>query len=426
MQNRLFTEARPARCQPNTGSVAGEPSLLVSLSSIKHTNPLDSLRNHCLVSTVAFILIGCASEPTTAPVEVASVSMSPTTASLEVGQTVQLGAAIKDVNGRLVTGRTLSWSTSASGIAAVSASGLVTAIAPGRVSISATVDGGATASGIAGSVTVFVLTPARLHPAWTRDTTWNEGNPGMTLVYESEIVGGAAFRKQWTFIEVTDSLEAVRKGWKAQRFETRSGDCYGTDCFRSPVYERNEFAQALGENLEGDEYWYAWSFYVPVNGNSASWVFYGQFIQNPNHDSIWMFIKRAGQPFCAVFDWVRNNNWNCSGKNHVLLYDGFAGQWHDILVHAKWTTSTEGFTKIYVDDVLAVDYRGYTRTFGNDGVYFKYGIYRHASFANTVIYYDEVRRGRTREEVDIRSMEPKAIDLRLAAPFWRRRVAPDS
>jgi len=51
--------------------------------------------------------------------------------------------------------------------------------------------------------------------------------------------------------------------------------------------------------------------------------------------------------------------------------------------------------------VLAVDYRGYTRTPGNDDIYFKYGIYRHASNVSTVIYYDEIRRGKNREDVEI-------------------------
>jgi hypothetical protein len=258
---------------------------------------------------------------------------------------------------------------------------------------------------------VYPLPPAPApisytHPKFIRDTVWNEGNVGMTLNYESDLATNGAFRKSWTYTEVTDTMEAVRKGWKAQRFETRAGDCYGTDCSRNPVFERNEFAQAHNENLEGDEYWYAWSFYVPANIPQADWVYYGQFQQHHNYDSIWMFMKRAGQPFCAVFDWARNKNWSCTNKNHHLIDDySFAGRWHDILVHAKWTTKNDGFTRIYVDGNLVVDYTGYTRTVENSGVYFKYGIYRPGSSANTVVYYDEIRRGKTREAVDIRLLE---------------------
>jgi hypothetical protein len=245
-------------------------------------------------------------------------------------------------------------------------------------------------------------TPYR-HPSFVKDTTWNEDDVGMTLVYESK-----NFAQPWFHTIVSDTLEAVRKGWKAQRFEVRPGDCYSTDCTRSPVYERNEFAQAANENVEGDEYWYAWSFYVPANIPEASWVFMGQFQQRSNWDSIWMFMKRAGQPFCAIFDWRKNNHWDCSGSagTYPLIDDSnFLGKWHDVLVHAKWTQQNNGFTEIYIDGELVVNYNGYTRTAGNHDVYFKYGIYRHGSNQTSVVYYDEIRRGKTRNEVDIRLLD---------------------
>lgn len=354
---------------------------------------------------VVFLLLlnGC-SEPTQ-PTQITSIQITASKTTLINAEIIQLTVLIHDKNGEPQTNRDVTWSSSNAAIARVSPSGLVTAgTLPSGTNGAVIIT--ATTGGVSGQIALTVEAPRVAHPRWIRDTTWNETNVGMTLVYESEIAGGPSFRKEWTFKEVTDINEAVRKGWKAQRFETRPGDCYGTDCTRTPVYERNEFAQAGGENLEGDEYWYAWSFYVPETATPTTWAFYGQFIQHYNYDSIWMFMKRAGQPFCAVFDWVRNNNWNCTLKNHVLLEDwNFAGRWHDILVHAKWTTGESGFTKIYVDDALVVDYKGYTRTPGNADVYFKYGIYRHASGANTVIYYDEIRRGKRREDVDIRLME---------------------
>jgi len=250
---------------------------------------------------------------------------------------------------------------------------------------------------------VTPVAPVR-HPAFRRDTTWNETNPGMTLVYESQ-----EFAKPWSHQVVTDTLEAIRVGWKSQRFEVRPGDCFGTDCTRTPVYERNEFAQAYNENLEGDEYWYAWSFYVPVTPPSGGhWVYFAQFQQHYNYDSIWMFLKRPGQPFCALLDPKKNQYWTCDGTrgSNPLIDDTiFAGRWHDVMVHAKWTVNSDGFTKIYVDGRLVVNYQGYTRTSGNSDVYFKYGIYRHGSNNTSVVYYDEIRRGRTQNEVDIRLLE---------------------
>jgi hypothetical protein len=222
---------------------------------------------------------------------------------------------------------------------------------------------------------------------------WDEGNVGMTMVH------GMTFdTKPWLYAEVTD---VVRKGWKAQRFELRAGDCFLADCTRTPVYERSEFGQVTGETLEGDEYWYAWSVYVPGNIPQASWVFLGQFQQYYTHEPIWMFLKTSGGPLCAMYTPTINNMWHCRPE-HILIHNyEFAGRWHDILVHAKWTTDSTGFTKIYVNGTLKVDFTGPTRTNPNVGIAFKYGIYRMASQQTSVVYYDEVRRGKTRQEVDI-------------------------
>lgn len=243
------------------------------------------------------------------------------------------------------------------------------------------------------------------HPTWTRDTTWNEDSTGIGFI-NTLTDWGTDYSKPWSHTIVTDTLDAVRKGWKSQRFEVRTGDCYGWDCTRSPVYERNEWAEtSLTE--EGDEFWYGWSFYVPSNMTGASWVFMGQFQQHPSGRPMWMFLKRAGQPFCAIRDFELYNHWNCNGVNgtYPLIDDGhFLGQWHDVVVHAKWTTQNTGFTRIWVNDVLVVDYTGYTKTSENH-VYMKYGIYRHSSSGTSVVYYDEIRRGKTRNEVDIRLLE---------------------
>jgi hypothetical protein len=80
-------------------------------------------------------------------VPVASVSLSPATASIAVGQTVQLTATLLDVNGAPLSGRLITWASSAPGVASVS-SGLVAGIAPGSVTITATSEGKSGASAI--------------------------------------------------------------------------------------------------------------------------------------------------------------------------------------------------------------------------------------------------------------------------------------
>ncbi|HEX5017646.1 MAG TPA: Ig-like domain-containing protein, partial [Actinomycetes bacterium] len=72
---------------------------------------------------------------------VASVTVSPTTASLSVGGTKQFTATVKDASGNVLTGRTVTWASSAPNVATVSTSGLVTGVATGTTNVTATSEG---------------------------------------------------------------------------------------------------------------------------------------------------------------------------------------------------------------------------------------------------------------------------------------------
>src|SRR5438046_1012384 len=78
---------------------------------------------------------------TVTPVPVASVTITPATATIQTGQTVQLTATPKDANGNPLTGRTVTWASSAASVASVNATGLVTGIVGGMATITATSEG---------------------------------------------------------------------------------------------------------------------------------------------------------------------------------------------------------------------------------------------------------------------------------------------
>src|SRR5216117_1925917 len=78
---------------------------------------------------------------TVTTVPVASVVVSPATASRQVGQTVQLTATPQDASGTALTGRVVTWGSSNTAIATVNGSGLVTAVAAGPATITATSEG---------------------------------------------------------------------------------------------------------------------------------------------------------------------------------------------------------------------------------------------------------------------------------------------
>ncbi len=70
-----------------------------------------------------------------------SVEVTPGDTTIQVGGTVQLTASPKDADGNILTGRDVSWSSSSNSTATVSDSGVVTGLAAGTITISATVDG---------------------------------------------------------------------------------------------------------------------------------------------------------------------------------------------------------------------------------------------------------------------------------------------
>lgn len=78
---------------------------------------------------------------TVSPVPANAVVVSPGEATLFVGETVTLKATVTDANGDPLSGRPVTWSSSATGVATVSASGVVTARAPGTATITASSEG---------------------------------------------------------------------------------------------------------------------------------------------------------------------------------------------------------------------------------------------------------------------------------------------
>ncbi len=111
-----------------------------------------------LVSVLPFVLATCGGESpiVTGPTgngsdnTVASIAVSPGTASLEVGNTTQFQAQARNASGSLLSGVSFSWSSSNSNVASVNSSGLATAQGVGTTSIRAT------ASGITGTASLDV------------------------------------------------------------------------------------------------------------------------------------------------------------------------------------------------------------------------------------------------------------------------------
>jgi len=84
---------------------------------------------------------GTASITVAPPRPVASVTLSPASATLISQAMVQLSATLRDANGGLIPSRPITWQSDNEGVATVDASGLVTAVGIGSAGVTATSEG---------------------------------------------------------------------------------------------------------------------------------------------------------------------------------------------------------------------------------------------------------------------------------------------
>ena len=118
--------------------------------------------------------------PTPEPARPATVTVSPATADLTaLGATVQLTAEVRDQNARVMAGATVTWSSGDTSVATVDASGLVTGVAEGAATITASAG---SASGSAVVTVAQVENPDRAAlvalynatdgPNWVNSDNW--------------------------------------------------------------------------------------------------------------------------------------------------------------------------------------------------------------------------------------------------------------
>ncbi|MQF49011.1 hypothetical protein FIM08_03840 [SAR202 cluster bacterium AC-647-N09_OGT_505m] len=165
-----------------------------------------------------------------------SVTVSPQSPNVTTGQTQQLISTMLDANGNVIAGQTVSWSSSNPSSATVSDIGLVTGIAPGTSTVTAT-SGGVTGTALItvteasiASVTVtpslYVLTAGSIVKlsATLKDTsgneitgravTWSSSDPSVATVSDTGFVnskaqGSATITATAEGISATASIEVV-------------------------------------------------------------------------------------------------------------------------------------------------------------------------------------------------------------------------
>jgi len=150
---------------------------------------------------------------TVVPAAVASVEVTPATATIDVGASLALAATLRDARGNALTGRLVLWTSGDEAVAVVdSDNGEVSGVAPGTVTITATSEGQsgtaaitvvppavasvevtpATASTVVGGTVQLTATPKSTNgtPLEGRVVTWASGNGAAATVDANGLVTG--------------------------------------------------------------------------------------------------------------------------------------------------------------------------------------------------------------------------------------------
>lgn len=202
--------------------------------------------------------------------------------------------------------------------------------------------------------------------------------------------------------------EPVRAGRVSERFELRQGDCGSQPGWSDCAMDRERVEQSQRRpwiDLD-QEVWVSFSLMLDPSWQDISPVTttLGQFHHRDSGTPALLFVQRGGRYALRI----ESARALYPGRDHYTLLplEAMLGQWNDFVIQVRFTDQPHGLIRVWVNGELAVDHHGPT-TLGKTQVFFKYGIYR--SFVSRVpnrpvgiVYWDELRSGSSRREVDPR------------------------
>lgn len=168
------------------------------------------------------------------PAPVSSVDLAPASARVWIGQSLQLSVIVRDAFGNVLTGRSVTWSSSNGGVAAVSATGLVRGKDRGTATIRASVEGKSATASVA--------------VTWNVTGHWNGWSDGCTWLPQ----GNGCFTAGSWSLDLTEAADGSVSGTAIQTDGVRrigltvSGE-------NTPIWLRLAFTGAAdpGSRFEG-------------------------------------------------------------------------------------------------------------------------------------------------------------------------------
>ena len=286
---------------------------------------------------------------TAAPV--ATVSVSPASASVVAGGTQQLTATLRDAAGSTLTGRTVTWSSGNGAVATVSASGVVAAVTAGSASITAA------SEGQQGTSAVTVTTPP------PPGAVWQNMPAGWQIVTEhdmSSVVRGTALRGPGMWMpgsqsgsgipdpvavsNETGELASAPGALRQRNTDANPGGAIGQYYVTDPSPSRRAY---VGFTFRTDSDWRGYEFY--------------------NAKLLWFITSGGYNPVLKVPYGPIGGPWNVQVTSEVVSsgtvnYDGASGswptpqQWHQVEIYVDISgASGTGIYRVWIDGVLRLN-----------------------------------------------------------------------
>ena len=195
---------------------------------------------------------------TASQVNVTGVTVSPTTASLEVGETVQLTETVAPSN---ATDKTVSWSTSNSSVATVN-NGLVTAVGQGNATITVTTNDGNKTATCTVTVTPAVTYDYKLATTMVVGKKYliANGNTGSVRLLTNESGGsrqlvGAAATVSSNKISITSAIKSKAE-FECVRYTTGNDNTITVKNNNQYLYSDNSSGLRMNVPTTLDRFWH--------------------------------------------------------------------------------------------------------------------------------------------------------------------------
>ena len=324
-----------------------------------------------------------------APVPVASVSVALAASTLNAAQTTQATATTRDASNNVLAGRVIAWSSSNAGVASVSASGVVTAVAAGSAQITAT------SESITGSATLTVSVPSPSAGCASPQAGWiwcDDFEVNRTASYfEYDNAGGSFVRATGVGVNGTMGMRghfnagqsnagSLKVAFGKIPTSLRAVDA-GTAIYREIFWRMRVKNQAGWTGGGGDKLSRATSI---VNNNWAQsmiahvWAGAGaqtnQLMVDPASGT-----DASGNLITTTYNDFTNLRWLGLATSTTPVFDAaHVGQWHCIEARAKLNDagSSNGVQELWIDGVLeaqrtGLNFVGAYSAFGINAVFFE-------------------------------------------------------